>query len=151
MRKGSRLWIVIADGSRARIVAPGDQPSAYKTVRVFDSPEARLSAHALGESPPGRAQESATSGRHAIESRSDPHEHAETAFLREVAAGIKAADKEGAFDQLLIVAQPRVAAALAENLPGSVKSKITAELAKDLTKTPDHQLAPHLAAALPAS
>ncbi|HZS81412.1 MAG TPA: host attachment protein [Stellaceae bacterium] len=148
MKKEPRIWIVIADGSRARIVAPHDRASAYKTLRAFDSPEARRSAHALGEDLPGRVQESAASGRHAVEPRTDAHMHAEAAFLRELATAIVAADQQDSFDHLLLVAQPRVAAALVDQLPHAVKSKITGQLAKDLTKVPDHQLASHLEAAL---
>ena len=146
MSKHATIWVVIADGSRARIVVPTDRKSTYATLRSFDSPEARLPAHELGSATPGRTHESAGAARHGIEPRSDLHDQMETRFARDVAASLNAASARDEFDRLLLVAPPRVAAPLRDALDEPVRRKIAGEIRKDLTKTPDHELGAHLEA-----
>jgi protein required for attachment to host cells len=145
MAKHPRVWVVVADGSRARILSPAGMPASYTTVRELVAAEARQSSHELGGSAPGRAQESAASVRHAIEPRVDLHEQAKERFAQEVAAMLNEAGAQGEFDSLVLVAQPRIAAPLRKALSAPVRHKISTEVAKDLTKTPNHELAQHLA------
>ena len=149
MAKHPRIWFVIADGSRARIVVPTEKPGAYATLRELVSADAHLSSHELGSDSPGRAQESAGIGRHAIEPRVDMHDQAKERFAQEVAAALNTAAAQDEFDSLVLVAPPRIAAPLRHALTAGVRGKIAGELAKDLTKTPNDELGSHLAALEP--
>jgi protein required for attachment to host cells len=125
---------------------PDERKSTYATLRSFGSPEARLPAQELGGATLGRTHESSGTGRHAIEPRSNPHDQMETRFAQEVAAALNAASARHEFDRLVLVAPPRVAAPLRDALNEAVRGKIADEIPKDLTKTPDHELGPHLEA-----
>jgi protein required for attachment to host cells len=48
------------------------------------------------------------------------------------------------FDELLLVAPPRALQDLVAALDAAARTKLVGSLEKDLTKTPDHELWPHL-------
>ena len=141
MRK-RRTWYVIADGGRARFVER-DEQGAYRTVSSFVSTELKASSRDLGTERPGRVHESATTARHAIEPKTDPKEAAKEDFIRYVAEQVQSAQEN--YDDLVLVAPPRVLGQLRETLAKSVADAVTRDLAKDLTKVPDHELSEHLA------
>ena len=141
MRK-RRTWYVIADGGRARFVER-DEQGAYRTISTFVSTEMKASSRDLATERPGRVHESATTARHAIEPKTDPKEAAKEDFIRYVVEQVQSAQES--FDDLVLVAPPRVLGHLRETLPKSVADAVTRDLAKDLTKVPDHELSEHLA------
>lgn len=141
MRK-RRTWYIIADGGRARFVER-DEQGAYRTVSSFVSTELKASSRDLATERPGRVHESATTARHAIEPKIDPKDAAKEDFVRYVADQVQSAQEN--FDDLVLVAPPRVLGQLRETLSKSVAETVTRDLAKDLTKVPDNELGEHLA------
>ena len=140
MRK-RKTWFVIADGGRARFVER-DEQGAYRTISSFVSTELKASSRDLATERPGRVHESATTARHAIEPKTDPKEAAKEDFVRYVADQVQSEQEN--FDDLVLVAPPRVLGQLRETLAKSVADAVTWDLAKDLTKVPDHELSEHL-------
>lgn len=139
-------WIVIADGSRARIVKHREEAPGFDIVAELDSPAAHVAAHLIGAERPGRTQESQYSGRHAIEPRHDPHEERLTAFVRSVADYLNEHGASAAVDDLILFAPPRALGEMRKMLNAAVAGKIRAQAAKDLTKLPLDELPQHLAA-----
>lgn len=135
-----RLY-VIADGARARFVRRTDA-GAFATVREFASTAMHAHGRDLGAERPGRTRESATSARHAVEPRRNLKDAAEEDFARLVAAEAAAAIADGG--HLVVVAPARAARRIEEALPPIARSRLTADLHKDLTRTPDADLAGHL-------
>jgi protein required for attachment to host cells len=135
MHKTPRTHYLIADGARARMVTrkPGEQDLSTLTEIAAE----REHAHAReggavfqrmgpGRSTPGEGSEVIN------RKRAD--------FAGELAAMLgKEADK-GAFDRLVLVAPARMLGLLQDRLPPSAKAKVTGTLARDLTKTPVHDL-----------
>jgi len=144
MVKHRTTWAVIADGGRARLVIRRQSEPRYETLRDLMSIAEQAPSRALATDRPGRARESATAARHAIEPRSDPHELAKEAFAHEVARVLNEASAANEFDRLIVVALPHLAAALRHGMDKAVHMKIVGELPKDLTKVPDHELGRHL-------
>jgi protein required for attachment to host cells len=68
------------------------------------------------------------------------HEAEEENFLKRVADRIGEADKQKAFDHLVIAAPPRALGLLRNKLPTSAKQRIRAEASKDLLSEPAPQL-----------
>lgn len=143
MPKQRTTWIVIADGSRARILSHRTGEPGLATVHNFDDPEARKRSRELVSSGPGREQESANAAHHAIEPKHDPHREAERVFLRRLAGNVDAEAAGNAFDRLVIAAPPRAMGMLRQELSDAVRGKLLAEVTKDLTKTPIADLPPH--------
>ena len=142
--KKPRLWYVIADGGRARFVER-DEEGAFRTLSSFVSTELHKRTHELGRDRPARVMESATPGRSAVEPRRDLHEAAKENFIQTVADTLAAEQKDGKFDELVLVAPPGVIASLKGSLSKPTAKIVIKELHKDLTKVPDHQLTGHLA------
>jgi protein required for attachment to host cells len=120
---------VIADGARARWVRRSETADDFVTSR-----ETKAARRAGGE-----AFEGATGRRSAVETLGAAHQHGE-AFAREVADEINAEAAKGAFERLAIVAPARTLSAITERLTNVARALLVKTLAKDLSKTPDHEI-----------
>jgi protein required for attachment to host cells len=141
--KKANLWYVIADGGRARFVEQDDR-GAFRTLSNFVSTELHQRSEELGLDRPARVQESASPARHAVEPKRDLHDAAKEEFIRTVGAELAGLQKEGCFDELVLVAPPGVIRELKDALTKPVAECVVKELHKDLTKVPDHDLTSHL-------
>jgi protein required for attachment to host cells len=143
MTRSSILWIAVVDGEHARFVQP-DANNALRSVQAMDSAAAHLSSHELGADRPGRSFESAGSAHHAVGEKHDLHAMEKQKFVRMIAEQLNAAAERGAFDELLLVAPPHALHDLLGGLGDAAQAKLVGTLDKDLVKTPDHELWPHV-------
>lgn len=142
MGKRKTSWILVADGSHARILANRGPGTGLTLVAEHNAPEARAHTAELGAERPGRTHDSTTPARHAMEPRIDWQRQEKERFVAKLADEITAARDQ--FDALVLVAPPRVMGELRRELNGQLKDKITAELQKDLTWVPVPELGEHL-------
>ncbi|MGC8470150.1 MAG: host attachment protein [Acetobacteraceae bacterium] len=140
----AKVWFVIADAGRARIVSPAAHPGGWKTVRALESMVLHEKESDLGRDRPGRSFESATAARHAIERREAAKARGARAFLAELADLVDAAAEEGEFARLVLVAPTPVLHNLAAALGPDAAGRVALSVAKDLAKVPDGELARHL-------
>ncbi len=142
--KPTRTWILIADSGRARVLenlGPGKRAAEIAGLTF----EADLPAtHDLVSDRQGRSFESSSSTRHPLEPRSNPRDRLKHDFLTGIVEEIDARFGRDAFDRLIVVAPPHALGELRGLLTSRVRAAVTGELAKDLTKTPDHELPQHL-------
>jgi protein required for attachment to host cells len=143
MTRPLTLCIAISDGDHARFVQP-DANNVLRTVQAMDSASAHLRSRDIGSDRPGRAFESATSAHHAVGERHDLHRMEKEKFTRLVAEQLNAAVALGEFDELLLIAPSHAMHELQGSLDAATKSKLVGTLDKDLVKTPDHELWPHV-------
>ena len=142
--KATRTWILIADGARARILqndGPGKGLHALAG-GVFRGEHA--STHAIMSGRTGRTFSSTGPARSAIEAHSDPHRELKRSFAQRLADALADGWRKRAYDRLIIVAAPSALGDLRAAFSQEVRAKVTAEVAKDLTKTPDAAVAEHL-------
>ncbi|MBI1181173.1 MAG: hypothetical protein GC201_11495 [Alphaproteobacteria bacterium] len=142
--KKPRDWYVVADGGRARFLTRREDTVAFDTFLELNAPSLHAPARHLGTDRPGRAHESASSTRHAIQPRMDPHQVAKRDFVREVARIANEAGAHGEYDRLFIAAPPRVLAELLDDLEVNADWRLGGILRKDLTHVPEADLASHL-------
>jgi protein required for attachment to host cells len=147
MRRAT-IWIVIADGGRARILVARAEGPGFDLLSESTSQDARTPSHEIWADRPGRTQESSYSAHHSIEPRHDPHEERKAAFIRGVAAQLNQAAAENRFDGLILFAPPRCLGELRRALDDATRAKIKAAAQKDLTKLPIGELPKHLEALL---
>lgn len=143
--KTTRTWILIADGGRARVL---ENPGPGKGARQVDGLmfEADLPpTHDIVADRQGRSFESSDSTRHPLTPPSDPRERLKHDFLAGLVETLSQRLDAGAYDKLLVVAPPSALGELRKLLPAKLQAVLAGEIGKDLTKTPDHDLAPHLA------
>jgi protein required for attachment to host cells len=143
MPRHHRVCFVVADGGHARFVRPAED-NALHTVVSVDSTTVHKRDQDLVSDRPGRSFESGSSTRHAYTPRHDPHALAKDRFVHAVAEQLNEESAADGFDELVLVAPPHVLSELTGALDAPCRAKLLGSLAKDLVKTPDHELWPHL-------
>jgi protein required for attachment to host cells len=136
---------VIADGEHVRFARPAAD-NALHSDETMDSFSAHKRSADLGSDHPGAALHTGSSAHHALTPRHDLHLLEKQKFAQAVAAQLNAAAAADAFDELVIVAPPHTLSAIRQELDSATDSKIIGTLPKDLVKTPDEDLWPHVRA-----
>ena len=142
--KSTTTWILVADGSQARIASHMGPGKGLEPVLENQLHGRNLPGRDIMADRPGRAFDSAGQGRHAMEPVTDPRVHEKQDFIREIAALLDTESKRGRYDRLVIVAPPKALGYLRQELSDHVRSKVSGELDKDLVHVPLHDLAGHL-------
>lgn len=138
-------WIIIADASRARILERQNRNGPLREVEGARLEQHVPPSHEIGDDRPGRTMVSGGAVRHAYTARTDPHREAKRDFIKDLARRLDESLTTGAFDKLILIAPPQALGDLRAALSAPVARRVIGELHKDLTKTPDHEIAPHLA------
>lgn len=150
-RKRPKIWVVVADGARARFFMPRDDARGLVAAAAADmvSPESRRPARALKSDRPGRSHSSSRSGvRHALEPPHDYHKLEKRRFSAALAQTLDGACDRKAFDSLVLVAPRRSLGELRLLMSGRVRRQIVKEVARDLTNETPASLWRHLAPAV---
>ena len=132
-------YVFVGDGRKALFLRnDGDEKFPnLKTEQVFvdDNP----STSEQGTDRPGRTFASVGARRSGV-SQTDWHDLEEHRFSRDVASALEQVVREEDVPALIIVAPPRTLADLRQAFHDDVKKRIVAELHKDLTKHPVHEI-----------
>ncbi len=139
----TRVLIAVADGEHVRFLRPAED-NALHTVTSLDSDAAHLRSSDLRSDHPGASMHSDSSAHHALAPRHDPHQQEKMLFGQEVARQLNAASGRGDFDELVIVAPSHTLEAIRGALDTATAAKVVGTLHKDLSKTPDHEIWPHV-------
>lgn len=143
-------WIVIADAARARIYSfSRDRVPALEPALDHDLVATRLRNQQLDTDRPGRTTQRSqrtdhAASPHAVAPETDSHRLAQIEFSRTVASELEAARRDG-IRRIVLVAPPRALGDIRKACSEGVRSLITDELGKDLTRMPVHELTRHLA------
>jgi protein required for attachment to host cells len=142
--KPNKTWVVVADGAHAKFLLWHGLKSGASAI-----PEQSFEQHTprtrdLGRDKPGRTQDSFGRARHAIEPKVDTHEEAEKEFLRIVVRRLFEAFEGGSFDEFVLIAPPRAIGVIRDLLPHQLKSGMTLQIVKDLTKHTDQAISDFL-------
>jgi protein required for attachment to host cells len=132
MSSNETIWYVVADGGKARILTLDG--NAMHVVAHFDN-----GGHGDTEADPsgGTSQLKAP--------KSDPHDQAKSHFAKMVAERLNEAVRIGTVDGIVLAAPPHVLHDIREGLDKAASAKLGKTLSKDLTNTPEHDLASHFA------
>jgi protein required for attachment to host cells len=139
-------FVFVGDGRKALFLRnAGDEKFPnFKTERVFvdENPPTREQ----GSDRPGRAFKRAATNRRAGIWTTDWHDLEEHRFARRVAAAMETLVHDRKVSALVVVAPARTLAELRQAFHADVKSRIVAEIDKDLTKHPVGEIEKHLLA-----
>jgi protein required for attachment to host cells len=142
--KPVRTWILIADSGRARVLENLGPGKGTTPVDGLASEASLPATHEIVSDRQGRSFESSNATRHPMEPRTDPREQLKVSYLGMLVDQLEHRLQAGAFDRLVVVAPPHALGVLRGQFSDRLKAAIRGELAKDLTKTPDHDLPSHL-------
>ncbi|MFD0986050.1 baeRF12 domain-containing protein [Methyloligella solikamskensis] len=136
-------WVVVCDGSKALMLQnEGDAELInLKVVEVFE--EEHAATHELGTDKPGRVQESAVTGRSAME-QTDWHERAEIEFLGKIAEKLDGMIDTHEIKHLVLVAPPRALGRIRDHLTDKVTKVIDTQIDKDLVNLPVDEIEKHV-------
>ncbi len=132
------VWIVLADASRARVVETDPTlTEGPRTVEIRLHPESRLKdSELLSDTGAGVRRPGPRTGP----TISSVHEKEAERFADELAEALETARAEGRFDRLIIVAPPPFLGLLRKELTPETAERVDAELDRDLTRVPPHEL-----------
>lgn len=128
-----RVWFLVADGRRARLLNEKRRGAAL--VESWSMEIGAEDTYDPRDRPP-RSFDRVGAGRHAMDKGRSLHEQEEVNFLNRVAQRITGAEKHGEFDHLVIAAPPRALGLLREKLAAAVLTRVRAETPKDLLDEP---------------
>ena len=141
-------WILVADHQHAEFFE-NDGPN--RGIRKMDDLSFDTHLHAnqdIVSDRPGRSVSANDGRRHGFQPTSDPHRQEGIAFIERFSDVVAKSIDD--YDRLIVIAPPRALGELRQTLSDSLRTKVVAELAKDMTKaSPDDilaHLAPYLAA-----
>lgn len=123
-------WYVVADGGKARVLTLND--GTMRTLQHFDN-----SGH-------GDTDEDPSAGTSQLKApKSDPHQQAKVHFAKMVAQRLNEAVRTGKVDEIVLAAPAHVLHDIREGLDKAASAKLGKSLSKDLTNTPDNDMASH--------
>lgn len=141
-----RTWVVVADGGAARILTVSPDHSHLVTLREMISPDIHHKTHDIVSDRAGRSFESASSTRHGIQAKTDPHDLAKERFVHDLGKSLSDCHLGGDFDVLVLA----VTRAQVHNLEGALsattKACVAGIAAKDLVKMSNTAVWEHLTA-----
>ena len=142
--KKTVTWVLIADGAQARVLENTGPGKGLTQVEGLDFAIEQKQAQEIMTERPGRTFSSVGSARSGIEPKTDPVAYRETQFVKSLASMLDRQQQNGAYDRLVIAAAPIALGDLRKAMSAGVKKTVVAELDKDLTNLPTHQLNKHL-------
>jgi len=143
--------IVVADGAAAHFYELPGPGKPLRPAGIDSMTQPNQPSRALTSDRPGRSFESASTTRHAVAPKSDPHDLEELRFSRAVAETIEQALAKSPHSRLVLVAAPTFLGQLRQALGSGLADRIHAELPRDLVRTPMNELPKHLASVLPVA
>jgi protein required for attachment to host cells len=137
-------WVLVADGAHARIFVNDGVGKGVQELKDRAFVGNRLHDRDIQADKPGRAFDSQGQGRHSMEPRTDPQQHEEREFLRDVVEWIAAKPQDDQYDRLVLMAAPHALGDLRGLLSKQLAAKVVAEIPKNLTKSTAADVESHL-------
>lgn len=142
-------WVLVADAAGARVLRADAVARRLELVRTFRHEEGRMKPGTLVTDRPGRSFDSShAGGRHAMEPDTDLKRAELQRFVRELADELDAFAADDSFDDLVLVAGPRLLGELRRALPDRVAGRVRDTIGKDLGRLELPELMPHIEAVL---
>ncbi len=135
-----RVWVVVADGGQARVLAATDDRRGLTVLREMTSVDAHRRTQDLVSDKPGRSFESGSPSRHAVAPRHAAHEQARERFISQIAVMLNEDNRARQFDELVLIVAPGLSSMLRDALDEPTRARVRETLVKDLTKVPLHDV-----------
>ena len=147
--KPIRTWILLADGTRARVVCNAGPGKGVHSIQGMEFHGDNVRSGDIMADRPGRTFDSAGAHRHAMEPHSDPQREAKRSFAMDMIAEMHKQVQKNSFDRLILVAAPATLGDIRKILPKPLLAVLYAEIPKNLVQIPDNELGQHLSKVLP--
>ena len=132
-----KTYILIADGSRARLLSRTTEKPQLAQLEDWDHEAGRLPDFLSEDAEAGHENHHSS-----MTASNDPKRHSQQVFAKKLAEYLKQSSSR--YDELIVVAAPKFLGDLRKEFDGEVSKKILSELHKDLTHVSLHDLESHL-------
>ena len=143
VRIPARALVLIADGTKARLLRNKGNTLHVDFVTERELEQENPPTREQGTDKPGRYLAADRVSRSAVE-QTDWHLQAEERFAAQIADLLYGMAHAHTFDRLVVIAAPKVLGNLRAAFHPEVATRVLAEVAKDLTSVPTHDLAKRL-------
>ena len=135
--------VLIADGTKARLLRNKGNALHVDFGTERELEQENTPTREQGTDKPGRYRAADRVSRSAVE-QTDWHLQAEERFAAQIADLLYGMAHAHTFDQLVVIAAPKVLGNLRTAFHPEVATRVLTEVAKDLTSVPTHDLAKRL-------
>jgi len=144
LSKYKKCWIMVTDSRQARIFRYERPKNTLIQLSVKTSAQHWRLAKKLSQPASGRAFDRSGKGRHIIERHSGAEEKIERKFLKRLLSDLEKSARQGKFEHLVLIADPRSLGHLREYSGGGLKKYIIEEFPLDLAHVPTDDLSEHV-------
>ena len=139
-------WVMVGDGQKA-LFFRNEGDATYPNLEIVqvleqDNPSSREQ----GSDRPGRTHSSVGTARSAMQ-ETNWHKLEKHRFAKDIADALYSAAHSSRYDKLVIAAPPMIMGDLRKAMHKEVSDKVVAEVSKDLTNMPPHEIEKILAGA----
>ncbi len=132
-------WVMVGDGEKALFFRNEGDP-LHPNLEVIDVlQQENPKTHEQGTDRPGRAHSSIGARRSAMQ-ETNWHKLEKHRFAKEIADLLYSAAHNGRYSKLILAAPPMTMGDLRKALHKEVADKVVAEVSKDLTNMPPHEI-----------
>lgn len=132
-------WVMVGDGEKALFFRNEGDP-LHPNLEVIDVLEQdNPKTHEQGTDRPGRSHSSVGTHRSAMQ-ETNWHKLEKHRFAKEIADLLYSAAHSGRYSKLILAAPPMTMGDLRKALHKEVADKVVAEVSKDLTNMPPHEI-----------
>lgn len=125
-------WVVAAEQSGARIYRFSPRDGHLTLIKEFLNPYGKSQESDLGSDSPGRSFESRGFTRHALVKHTNTSEVRLKAYVSELAEYLKMSRHLGKYEELTLIAAPRLLGTLRASLDQPVKKCVVKEVPKEI-------------------
>jgi len=144
-----KTWILAAHRSGAKFYEHTG-PGALTLLRTIDHPAGRLQDREIVTDRPGRKYDGGGSLQGTADPEVDPARHEAETFARSLAAALTEGRNAHAFEQVVLVAEPRFLGLLRGALDAPTTAMVAGSVNHELTDAPVSDLRSHLKGILEA-
>ena len=132
-------WVMVGDGEKA-LFFRNEGDARFPHLEVVDVMEQENPpTREQGTDRPGRAHSSAGTARSAMQ-ETNWHKLEKHRFAKEIAGALYHAAHKGRYKKLILTAPPMIMGDLRKALHKEVAERVVAEVSKDLTNMPPHEI-----------
>jgi protein required for attachment to host cells len=135
----SKIWVVVADASRARIFTAEKPVDPLTEIETLSNPEARLHEGDLVSDRGGRIS-SGEGARHGYGAGNAAKDEVVGRFAAEVCRHLEKGRTSRSFDKLYVVAAPQFLGLMRKHQSDALRGLVSGEIASDLTTQPPDRI-----------
>lgn len=126
------ISVVVADGSKARLLTAADVDSPLQNERELAHPESRLREQDLVADGSGSGSDAGGHGKHSMGHEKVAHQNELQTFAREICTEIDRLCRTGGIHRFYLVAAPEFLGMLRAHLSRTAQAKLAGEVGKNL-------------------